>query len=140
MSVATTFKLKLVTPVKTVFEQEVSQVILPTTSGQITVLPNHAQLVSELAPGELIVTAGSEQFPLAVAGGIIEVEQNTLLILADSAEQPSDIDIAAAEERAKKLAQELAEEERLDITTYNLLQKQLQNEQARILVGKKWRK
>lgn len=140
MSLATTIKLKLVTPVKTVFEQEVDQVVVPTTSGQITVLPNHAQLVSQLAPGELIVKQGEEQFPLAVAGGIIEVEQNTLLILADSAEQPSDIDIAAAEEHAKKLAQELAAEERLDITTYNLLQKQLLNEQARIMVGKKWRK
>lgn len=136
----TKLQFKLITPVETLYEQEVDQVIIPTTSGQITVLPHHTELVSILAPGELIIGDGTDQFPLAVTGGVLEISKNVLTILADSAEQPSDIDIEAAEKRANALAEELSTQEQMDITTYNLLVKQLQQEQARLSVGKKWRK
>lgn len=133
-------QLKLVTPVDTIFEQDVDQVILPTEVGQITVLPNHTALVSILEPGELVVKDGEKEFPLVIAGGVIEISDNHLVILADSAEEPGEIDLAAAEERAKELAAELEQQEQMDITTYTLLQKQLAQEQARLQVGKKWRK
>ena len=132
--------LRFVTPAKTLFEQSVDQVIIPTEMGQITVLPHHAPLVSILEPGELIVKSEDTEYPVAVTGGVIEVFQNELVILADAAEQPSDIDIEAAEKRAEELAKELEEQEVMDITTYTMLQKQMAQEQARLQVGKKWRK
>jgi F-type H+-transporting ATPase subunit epsilon len=133
-------QLKLVTPAKTLFDQAVQSVVLPTESGQITVLPDHAPLVSILSPGELIVKTAQEEFPLAVAGGVVEVFENTLVVLADSAEHPTEIDIEAAEKRAEELAKELATEATMDITTYTALQKTLERERARLNVGKKWRK
>lgn len=136
----TELQLKLVTPAKTLFDQAVVSVIVPTEMGQITVLPDHAPLVSVLAPGELIVKTSEEQFPLAVAGGVIEVFDNTLVVLADSAEHPSEIDIEAAEVKAEALAKELEQEATMDITTYTTLQHNLERERARLNTAKKWRK
>src|SRR3990167_8759273 len=92
-------QLKLITPEATLFEQAVDEIALPTEVGQITLLPQHTYLVSILKPGELIVKADNDHFPLAVAGGVIEVFDNTVVVLADSAEHARTIDLAAAEER-----------------------------------------
>ncbi len=133
-------QFKMVTPVETVFAQEVDQVLVPTEDGVITVLPNHTMLVSILAAGELIVTDGDTETALAVSGGVVEISENQLIILADSAEQPSEIDIQEAEERAQALAKELESETSMDMTTYSMLQKQLAVEQAKLHVASKWRK
>lgn len=140
MATKNTLRLQLITPVETLFNEDVQQVIVPTTSGQITVLPHHSRLVSILAPGELIVTNGANESALAVSGGMIEMTNNTLTVLADSAEQPSEIDLEKAEERAKELAAELSQEQKMDIASYHLLQRQLEIEQARLSIGRKWRK
>lgn len=134
-----TLHLQLVTPARTIFEQEVKSVIIPTEAGQITVLPDHAPIVSVLETGELIVNDGEKEYPLAVYGGTLEMFDNRLVILADSAEQPDEIDVAAAQQRAKDLAAELEDQEKMDITTYNNLMQQLRAEQARLAVGSKWR-
>jgi F-type H+-transporting ATPase subunit epsilon len=136
----TEIQLKLVTPAKTLFDQPVRSVVLPTESGEITVLPDHAPLVTILFPGELIVKTATEEFPLAVAGGVVEVFDNTLVVLADSAEHPTEIDIAAAEKRAEELAKELETQATMDITTYTTLQHNLERERARLSTAKKWRK
>ncbi|MBI2415355.1 MAG: ATP synthase F1 subunit epsilon [Candidatus Kerfeldbacteria bacterium] len=133
-------QLKLVSPVKTLFEEDVDGVTLPTTVGQITVLPHHMFLVSTLVPGELLVQNNGQTFPVAVAGGVIEVYNNHLVVLADSAEHVSDIDVQAAEQAAERLAKQLADEAKLDLTTYNALQKNLEFERIRAELGKKWRK
>ncbi len=132
-------QLKLVTPVETLFDQEVDSVVVNTAAGEITVLPHHSRLVSILEPGELRVRDGEEEFPLAVYGGTLEFSDNRLVILADAAEKAHDIDLEAAEQRAAELAKELETQEEMDITTYNSLAKQLQKERAKLAIGKKWR-
>lgn len=131
--------LKLVTPIKTLMECSVDSVTLPTVMGQITILPGHAALVSVLAAGEATIIDGEKRTPLAIAGGIVEVSQNTIAILADSAEAPSDIDVALAERKAEELAQKIASEPTMDIATYTALMKELERERARMQVGKKWK-
>jgi F-type H+-transporting ATPase subunit epsilon len=138
--VTTTLKFKMVTPVQTVFEQSVEGVSLPTRLGEITVLPEHTELVSILEPGELTVRAEGKTYPLAVSGGLVEVYDNTLYVLADAAEHATDIDLAAAEQRTKQLEQDLKTKADLDINSYAMLQKQLEHERARLQVGKKWKK
>lgn len=135
-----TLRFKMVTPVTTIFEQDVTGVSLPTLLGEITVLPNHTELVSILVPGELTVRTVEKNFPMAVSGGVIEVTNNTLYVLADSAQHATDIDISAAEDRTKQLEQDLSDRSQLDLTTYSLLQRQLEEERAKLKVGKKWRK
>lgn len=133
-------QLKLMTPVKSLFDQEVDQVIVPTQMGQITVLPEHAYLVSILKPGELVVKDGGKEFPLAVAGGVVEVYDNNLVILADSAEHVTDIDTAHAEAEAKKLAEQLKEAAQENVADYSAMERMLAYHQVRTELSKKWRR
>jgi F-type H+-transporting ATPase subunit epsilon len=99
-------KLKLVTPEKTVFEQTVRSVSLPTTEGEITILPNHAPLVMTLKTGvaEVVLEDGRPE-DLAIAGGFIQVGENAVTIMADMAVAGEDLAIDAikeAKERAKQ--------------------------------------
>ena len=83
-------------------------VIAPAVSGQIAVLANHAPLLAALDAGELIVRSGDEEEDLAVSGGFIEVRENRVIVLADTAERAEEIDVARAEaarRRARLLAQ-----------------------------------
>lgn len=132
-------QLKLITPENTVFEEAVDEVRLPTLLGQITILPQHAALVTVLAPGELLIKSGEVISPLAVTGGVVEVVDDSLYVLADSAEHAHTIDVEAAETKARNLAQQLETESQLDLTTYSLLQRNLEIERIKIEVGKKWR-
>lgn len=140
MALATKLHFKMVTPSATVFEQDVEGVSLPTVMGEITVLPEHTELVSILTPGELVVRADGKTSPLAVTGGVIEMYNNTLYILADAAEHVDDIDVIAAEKRAQQLEQDLKERTDLDLTSYSLLQRNLEMERIKLNLTKKWRK
>ncbi|HLD21785.1 MAG TPA: ATP synthase F1 subunit epsilon [Patescibacteria group bacterium] len=135
-----TLQLKLMTPDKTVLKQAVNSISVPTTLGQITILPEHSYIVSIIVPGELVVQVDGKESPLAVAGGIVEVFDNEVVVLADVAEHPEAIDVEVAEQRAKELAQQIAEETQMDMTTYSLLQRNLELERARIEVKKKWKR
>ena len=132
--------LKLITPARTLLEQPVDAVTMDTRDGQITVLANHAPLVSILKPGELVVRDQGKETPIACSGGLIEIFANNLVILADSAEHLSEIELEQAEKEADKLIARLQSEEKLDITTYKTLQRQLEREAARINLVKKWKK
>ncbi len=103
-------QFKLATPERLVLETEADSVSVPTRLGEITVLPNHAPLVANLEPGELIIRQGKKIHHLAVAGGFIQVKAGSeVMILADAAERVEEIDVARAEEaqaRAAKLKRE----------------------------------
>ena len=130
-------KFKIVTPEKTVYDDFVDQVTLPTTDGEITVLPNHIPLISVLAPGELVAKKGSEEIAMAISGGMIEVQNNEITILADTAERAEEIDIRRAEE-AKVRAEKLKEEKiRSDETGYATAAAILEKNLARIKVARK---
>lgn len=134
-----TLHLQLVTPVDTLFDEDVEKVIADTEAGQITILPHHTHLVSILKPGEMIIQQNGEEKPLFVAGGTIEMSNNQLVILADAAENAHNVDLEAAEAKAKELAALLETEEEMDINTYNMLQQQLAAEQAKLRTATKWR-
>src|SRR3989344_3975517 len=101
------FILKIVTPEKVLFNQKVSQVSVATIQGEITILPHHLPLVSQLKSGEIFIKHGQNQeVLLAVSGGFIEVLPEPVVILADTAERAEDIDeaeAAAAHRRATEL-------------------------------------
>ncbi len=133
-------KIKLITPSRTILEEEAEIITANTIDGRIGIMANHTPIVSILKPGELLVQNEGKQNPLAVAGGVIEMFDNTLIILADTAERADEIDLERAQQAAKKLAEELKSKENLDINTYNALSYQLLRNQTRIDVYKKWRK
>lgn len=101
--------LEIITPVKVVYKDEVSEVVAPTINGEIAILPNHINLLTQVNPGELIVKKGSSQESLAITGGFLEVSRNKVSILADYAIKAQDIEVARATE-AKKRAEKIMNE------------------------------
>lgn len=105
--------LSIITPEKVVYNDEVSEVIAPTVSGEIAILPNHINLLAQVNPGELIIKKGSTQQYLAITGGFLEISNNKISILADYAIKAQDIQIALATE-AKKRAEKIMNEKTTD--------------------------
>lgn len=119
--------LKIVTPEKLIFDEEVSQVNVPTELGILGILPNHSALMAKLVPGELTIKKGSKDESLAVGGGFMQITANTLTIATDLATYATDIDEKAVEEAKKRaeqaLEQKLSDEEMAE--TMAILEKSL---------------
>jgi F-type H+-transporting ATPase subunit epsilon len=99
-------RCEIVSQDRTVFEGDADMVVVPGMDGEMGILPNHAPLLSTLKFGILKVRyRGQEQF-FAVAGGVIEVQPDIITVLADAAENVSEIDITRAE-AAKRRAEEM---------------------------------
>ena len=101
-----TLHLEIVTSEKTVFEGEVDMVTVPGRDGVMGVLANHAPVLSTLKPGELRIKRGNNVEEYAVGGGFVDIHDNKVIILADSAERADEIDAARAE-AARQRAEEL---------------------------------
>ena len=97
--------LSIVTADRTVLERDdVQRLVVPTTEGQITILPSHAALMASLTIGEMIAYVPDGPIPLAIHGGFIQVVRDQVSVLADAAERAEEIDEARAEaarERAR---------------------------------------
>ena len=89
-------KLEIVTPEKRVLDAEVDSVTVTTATGEAGILPNHAPLISALKPGILSYSAKGSTDRLAVSGGFVEVSDNSVTVLADTAESAGEIDVAQA--------------------------------------------
>ncbi len=130
-------KFKIVTPERTVFEDMINQATLPTTDGEITILPNHMSYISSLKPGELILKKNGEEILLSISGGFIEFHDNELVVLADAAERAEEIDLKRAEE-GRKRAEELKKNKiSMDENEYARVAAAIQKETARIKVARK---
>lgn len=89
-------KLEIVTPERRVFDQTVDTVTVPTATGEVGILPNHAPLISSLKPGILSYTNQGTTERMVISGGFIEVNSNKVSILADVAETSDEIDVEIA--------------------------------------------
>ena len=132
-------KFKIVTPERVVFEDTVDAVVLPTVEGEITVLPHHIPLVSLLKAGEIRIKKGSEEIPLAVSSGVIEVDGEKVVVLADTAERADELEEAKIEE-AREAAQKLMSEKRNDAEGFAEATALLERELARLKVVKRRRR
>lgn len=99
--------LKVITPEKMLVDDQVSQVNIFTTQGQIGILPHHANLMAKLEPGELVIKKEGKVESLAVGDGFLQVANNTLTVMTDLATYAQDIDEAALEEAKKRAEQAL---------------------------------
>jgi len=131
--------LSIVTPERVVFSDEIEYVTLPTEEGEITVLEDHVPLVGILKPGELVISRASEMIPLAVSGGVVQVRQQMVTILADTAERVEEIIEERAEE-ARKRAEEILSDKTFDAVEYAALSAKIEKELARLRVARKWKK
>ena len=130
-------KFKVVTPERTVFQDEIDQVTLPTTTGEITILPNHTPYITVLGFGEIILKKDGKESSLAVSGGFVEFNKNELVVLADMAEMAEEIDLARAEEAKKEAEETMKQKITMDESEYALVAAAIEKESARIKVAKK---
>jgi F-type H+-transporting ATPase subunit epsilon len=98
--------LEVVTPERLLVREEVATVQAPAKNGYLGVLPGHAPLLAELGTGFLYYEGGGGRHYLAVHGGFLEVLQDRVRVLADTAERAEDIDVQRA-----KAAMQRAEEQ-----------------------------
>ncbi len=107
--------LEVATPTRPVVTEAVDEVIIPGGEGYFGVLPGHAPLLTTLGIGELTYRAGSDERHLAVADGFAEVRNDKVIVLADTAERPDEIDRARADRARQQAEQLLAGPAREDI-------------------------
>ena len=104
------FKLEVITSDRVVLsDRAIVSVVLPGSEGYLGVLANHAPLVTELKIGEIDIRRGDgTDDAMAVAGGFVEVLDNSVTVLADSAELRGEIDIERAEQALHRAEERLA--------------------------------
>src|SRR5215470_15669963 len=90
-----TFHFDLVSPEKIAFTGEVDQVDIPGAEGDFGVLAGHAPVVATIRPGILTITAGGAREKVVVLGGLAEVSEKGLTVLADVATSVQDVDRTA---------------------------------------------
>lgn len=107
--------LKIVTPEELIYEDDVDQVNVPSSEGELGILPHHTNLMAKLTPGELRIKKGGKVEIMASGGGFLQIANNNLTILTDLAVGAEDIDEKKVEESRKRaeeaLEQKLSGEE-----------------------------
>ena len=106
-----TFHFDLVSPEKIAFSGEVDQVDVPGLEGDFGILAGHAPFVAALRPGILTVTTGSAHQKIIVLGGLAEVSEKGLTVLADVATSLAELDHTALAEQISAMEAKLAEKE-----------------------------
>ncbi|HEY6410195.1 MAG TPA: F0F1 ATP synthase subunit epsilon [Ktedonobacteraceae bacterium] len=109
MATRNTLHVEVVTAERELYNGEADIVSAPGSEGRLGILPRHAALLTMLIPGELNIKLGGAEEPLFVSGGFLEVSNNSVTVLADTAEHAEEIDQARAE-AARRRAQEHLEQ------------------------------
>src|SRR6266566_2221479 len=97
MATRTTMHVEVVTAERELYSGEADIVIAPGTEGELGILPKHAALLTTLKVGELLIKLSGAEEPLFVSGGFLEVSNNSVTVLAETAEHAEEIDEARAE-------------------------------------------
>ena len=105
MATRNTLHVEVVTAERELYNGEANLVSAPGSEGRMGILPRHAALLTMLQPGELRIELNGAEEPLFVSGGFLEVSNDNVTVLADTAERAEEIDEARAEE-ARRRAQE----------------------------------
>lgn len=108
--------LEIISPNRTIVNEQVTYVSLPGVNGELGILPEHIPLMTALDIGKLYYRQGSEIYYVFISAGFAEVSNNKVTVLTEAAEKASEIDVAraqAAKERAK--ARLLKSEEDIDM-------------------------
>src|SRR5262245_43199180 len=105
---AATLRLEIVTPESKAYSDDVEMVVLPAVEGEIGVYPMNVLLMTQLKPGELVVTKDGKTYHLAVGEGVVEITQERVNVLGDMAIEERHIDDGAAEAAVRRAEEALA--------------------------------
>jgi len=133
-----TLRLEIVTAERTVFADDVSEVVAWGVEGQLGILPHHAPLMTMLQPGDLLIKKDDEEHYLVISGGFLEVRPDKVIILADACERAEEIDVERAE-AARRRAEEILKTRPPEIDTATA-EAALRRSLARIKVAERRRR
>ena len=135
---STTFSLRILASDKPFYEGPCHSLHIPTLDGQREILPHHSNMIFAIVPGELRGVMPDDQTQIAaVSGGIVKVEDNTVLVLVDTVERPEEIDANRAR-RAEAAARE-ALLQKQSIQEYKNMEARLAREMNRLKISGKAR-
>ncbi|MBN1638418.1 MAG: ATP synthase F1 subunit epsilon [Ignavibacteriales bacterium] len=108
--------LEIITPEKLVYKSQVISISIPGTIGSFQVLFDHAPIISSFEIGRIVlVDRNNLKVEFITSGGIIKVEKNNIIVLAETIEKPEEIDIKLAEEALREAKKKLSILEREDV-------------------------
>jgi F-type H+-transporting ATPase subunit epsilon len=130
-----TLLLEIVTPERKVYAQNVEMVVVKGVLGELGILPNHIPMVTPLKIAPVRAKRDGKEDIIAVHGGFMEVRKDKVVILAESAELPEDIDVERAEAARRRAEERLrAKQEGVD---FQRAQVALQKALVRLQTAKK---
>lgn len=106
--------VRVIAPDKTVWDAPAEEVILPSTTGQLGILSNHAPLLTALETGVMRVRSGKDWLSIALMGGFAEVENNELTVLVNGAVRGDTIDLTTAKANYTQAKEQLTKAEQED--------------------------
>lgn len=101
-------QLEVVTPERVVFKEKVDFVVAPGTEGSLGFLPGHVPLITSLEIGVVKYTKNGQQRKIAISGGFLEIKNDKIVILANTAERDDEIDVERAKAAKARAEQRLA--------------------------------
>ncbi|MAF26590.1 MAG: ATP synthase F1 subunit epsilon [Gemmatimonadota bacterium] len=113
-------RCSIVTPERAFFDEVVDGVVVPAHDGEVGILPGHASFLARIGIGELRVARGSEVSRWFVEGGFVEVRQNRVTVLTDSASEVDAVDLTGARETVEALRSEEGRGEELADALYRV--------------------
>jgi F-type H+-transporting ATPase subunit epsilon len=129
--------LEIVTPERLAYSDTVDAVNLPGIEGELGVLPHHAPLVSMLGVGELRIRKGGETEALAIVGGFLQVRPDKVVVMAETADMASEIDLEKAQQARREAEQALEGAARADAVDLSAARAALQQALLRIRVAER---
>ena len=133
-------RCEIVSQDRQVFEGEADIVVVPGVSGEMGILPNHAPLLSTLKFGILKVRYQGQEEIFTIAGGVVEVQPDIITVLADSAENVEEIDVARAEAARKRAEDILAAGPPPDTDAYLAMEAALRRSNLRLEAVQRYRR
>jgi F-type H+-transporting ATPase subunit epsilon len=133
-------RCEIVSQDRMVFQGEAEMVLLPGSEGMMGILPNHAPLLTTLKLGVVTVRFGGNEEYFTIAGGIAEIQPDKITILADAAENVSEIDVERAEAARRRAQEALAKGPPPDTDTYLAIEAALRRSNLRLDAVKRFRK
>ena len=131
-------QLKIITPERTVYDDNVDEVTMPTPQGEITILPHHIPLVTMLSTGVMTLRKSGVATYMASTGGFAEVLRDSKVrILADTADRAEELVTEEVERARERAAKMLAERRTDDVEGHAAALGALERELARLRAVRK---
>ena len=129
-------RLEIVTPEKLAYADDVDSVVCPGVEGELGILPHHAPLLTTLGYGELRIRKGGREEYFAIAGGFLQVRPDKVVVMAETADMSSEIDLQRAL-AAKAEAERALEAGFVEPADLSMARAQLQRALLRIRVAER---